>query len=585
MKRHWGGKWQWTLFTVFSWLSSTHGFVVVVPMPKNSPSTCAFLSSQTITETRTITRSEISRRNSIKRHRKSKTALKIAVAPSAPALGTLVQALQAFLWDSLFHTSTLLWVTVLVPVGIAVLQGSVAIYRFRQRYAMAPQPKIPCHGAVYVVNVNNHNTPTTQIPPKESIHCLVIGDSLAVGIGQSEVCTPVLPEEMAKEISKGTGKTVFWSCCGESGASTPWIIRMIMQSKDLVLPNNNKYTTLVSELKASSSFTSNNSTIGDDDWEQQIQKRHDLFDPHNIRPYDVVVLITGTNDLKNTFFPFLLDEQDRALREEIQRLGRDNKNNNSNRKEGRGVIQDVRLFMETFNSNMEHRLLMFRKQLEQQVEKTLQDIRKSAADLAEELGIDMDDQLDQIFGGAGREGTNGTNATTSWTEEIIRNQTQGFPDKPATPLFVLPGMPSRAVPILRQAPLSWFAIPVFDLMDRKKKKLAREESPMVSFVRGPGLHEIIEYEHGMGRIWNEQQNERVILSLKDIRKEECQSIQDSMKRFYHGQHKHSQGVEAAGVPGLSVFSVDGIHPRETGYTIWGKLGCIFMMIYTALLSS
>lgn len=507
----------------------------------------------------------------------SSTALNIAVAPSAPALGTLVQAFQTFFRDChLFHTA--LWMTVLVPMGIAALQGSIAIYRFRQKYVMAPQPKIPCHGAVYVLNDDkshtNHTTTTTLLPPpKECIHCLVIGDSLAVGIGQSEVCTPVLPEEMAKEISKATGKTVFWSCCGESGASTSWIIRMIMQSKDLVLPNNNKYTALISELKASSSFT-NVSSYAIGDWEEQIQKCNDLFDPNNIRPYDVVVLITGTNDLKNTFLPFMLDEQDRALREEIQRISRNNKNND-NHKGGRGVIQDVRLFMETFNSNMEHRIQMFRKQVEQQVEKTLQDIRKSAADLAEEFGIDMDEQLDQIFGGEG--GGGATNASTSWADQIIRNQTHGFANKSTTPLFVLPGMPSRAVPILRQAPLSWFAIPVFDLMDRKKKKLAREESPTVSFVRGPGLHEIIEYEHGMGRIWNERQKERVVMSLKDIRKEECQSIQDAMKRFYHDkEQQHSQDVKMAGMPGVSLFSVDGIHPREPGYTIWGKLGCILI---------
>jgi hypothetical protein len=61
---------------------------------------------------------------------------------------------------------------------------------------------------------------------KRPIRLLLIGDSLAIGVGQARQCTPVMPEVLAKTLSHRLGgRIVYWTCHGAPGASTGWIVR------------------------------------------------------------------------------------------------------------------------------------------------------------------------------------------------------------------------------------------------------------------------------------------------------------------------------------------------------------------------
>ena len=473
--------------------------------------------------------------------------------------------------------ATLVLASVVATVVVAVVQGAVATIQYRRNFGDAPAPRLPCHGVVIVAarpnkqekrsigrkgeGNSNDSGSNYKLPPdcsddSDCLRLLVIGDSLAVGVGQTTCGYPVMPEEIAKELSKGLGKVVYWTCCGESGASTPWIIRMLQQSGEDgeghevdVGPKDDGQYGMESHLVLQ------DDTLLHRAWTERLDRYKSLFDPQNLRPYDVVVLVTGTNDLKSTLLPFLLDKEDRRLREQIK--GREG-----------GFIEDVRLFMTTLNAKMERRVQKFRENLGQQVDKTLQDIRDTAEELSTALEVPMDDYLEQILGPRD-EVLSQTNSTTEeGSSSVPANETDKDGGGEFSTLFVLPAMPARALPSLRRrVPLRWLAIPAFDAMDRKKKRLARLNPGSVLFVDGLSFQDIVEFEEHRGPIWEQRRHEDVLLSLRDIGQQESKDIEKAMEKYYNNRHK---SFLEPGAPGTESFSRDGIHPDVGAYTIWGE---------------
>ena len=75
---------------------------------------------------------------------------------------------------------------------------------------------------------HQHNPP----PP---LRLLVIGDSLAAGVGVTDRATPVLPESIARTLSQNLGgRPVYWTCIGRPGAAVDEIIHSI-ETHDHVL--------------------------------------------------------------------------------------------------------------------------------------------------------------------------------------------------------------------------------------------------------------------------------------------------------------------------------------------------------------
>lgn len=467
----------------------------------------------------------------------------------------------------------------LLPVLLGALQGAVAIAKYRSNFGDAPSPRIPCHGVVLVrpkdaTESSSSSSSSMDLPDAddECLRLLVIGDSLAVGVGQSSSCVPIMPEEIAKEISKGTGKAVYWTCAGESGASTPWITRMVRQWQAVdpaadsvdaasVLTNaddddDETHPQLAMEGQllshANAADYENGHSPSKKVWRENLDRYRALFDPTNMRPFDIVVLVTGANDLKNMLLPFMVGEEDKKL--------------NKNNKERGGLVDDLRLFIQALNDKTELSVRALRDRLEQKVQRTLQDIRSSAEALAVELEVDMDESFDQIFGAR--------NSTQKEDRFEGDNCSDGVPACPA-PLFVLPGMPARAVPSLRGVPLKWLAVPVFDMMDRKKQDFAKTSPYNILFVKDPALEDIIDYEEERGRIWLERNRDVVLLCLRDIGISECTATEKKMKLYYLSKGGVSPNAETRlselrKKPGTKSFALDGVHPNEFGYTVWGR---------------
>lgn len=118
-------------------------------------------------------------------------------------------------------------VVVAVP-SMALVQGVYFVTQFRHRHRDAPFPISPSKGLVYVKTQHESskkfekgrmwswsnfkrrtiNTMTRIEQEKKPLRLLVIGDSLAAGVGSSSAISP-LPESIAKTLSKKLDKPVF----------------------------------------------------------------------------------------------------------------------------------------------------------------------------------------------------------------------------------------------------------------------------------------------------------------------------------------------------------------------------------------
>ncbi len=144
-------------------------------------------------------------------------------------------------------SSTSIGLVVSIPI-LTTAQGAYLLTKFRSNHKDAPYPKSPCQGIVIVSpqdsmsdNANNSNQKfknvqkwltlwknnqivnTNSLFRKEKLQkqsplrIFVVGDSLAAGVGSTSG-TPVLPEAIAKSLSKALGgRPVHWTCHGTPG--------------------------------------------------------------------------------------------------------------------------------------------------------------------------------------------------------------------------------------------------------------------------------------------------------------------------------------------------------------------------------
>jgi len=470
-----------------------------------------------------------------------------------------------------------------IAIGIFVAgigQGAAAVLNFRKNYANAPVPKVPCHGVV----LNNQTTKRAALiangQDESPLRLLVIGDSLAVGVGQTIACTPVLPETIANVVSSTIKRPVFWTCWGETGASTPFILKMMNQPNTQALPDfraaMERCTTTnmieddetpVQDFIAQGTYVSkslSSSPIGDDSvlqkWQERLYKYRKSFnelyaDADAWEPFDIIILITGANDLKSFFFPFLLakEERDSELRDQVELQG------------ASGLVGDIDLFINTITEKMERGW-----------NKTLENIQASAAEVSEALQRDgFDDSIKSFiyeldpFDGSRNDtltATSNANITTEIDQSFVcsssdmssmkthqSNTTQGL-----SPLFVLPAMPIRSVPGFAKPPLSWLARPVFDGLNRKKQEYASSEGHII-FVDEPKPLRIQD-KSAKDLIWDEKRDGSIFLSVQSILPSECGSIRNRMQNFY----KTTRDTKIDQDKASPFVSPDTIHPTESG---------------------
>lgn len=157
-------------------------------------------------------------------------------------------------------------------MGVAsVVQGSYFIAKYRLNHGDAPHPVSPSRGMVALSSNICNNTTSPKDNDELPLRILVVGDSLAAGCGIIKSSTPILPESIAMELARKLGRTVQWSCVGKPGASAKGIVAIL-----------HKW------------FSNEESSFKEDEID-------------NIE-YDVVVVLAGMNDMKDTLLPFMAYE-------------------------------------------------------------------------------------------------------------------------------------------------------------------------------------------------------------------------------------------------------------------------------------
>jgi hypothetical protein len=588
--------------------------------------------------------------------------------------GMLAPAAVTYAMVPALHWTTLVASAFFAPV-LAIVQGSLGILQFRVRFGAAPVPIAPSHGVVFARQqqrstdedegfdeaendrqawtgssfasahvkvprrIGEGAAPTGTIDDARHlspVRLLVIGDSLAIGVGQRHSAFPILPSAIARTLSAKLGRVVYWTCHGAPGASTGWIVRELergVSTPDTPMYNgdsDNAADATSSDKRPlsrqSSSASSSDGSCTETDppdvaaWRNRLTAHRKRFNPDRLGPYDIVVVLTGSNDLKSAFFPFLLTGEDAEFRRQAKERG-----GNYNKELRRlvetlydkmkiqfqtlresiqtgvdQVMTQVEAATESVRESLEQATETVRERVEETMERILipvgsnrtldqllpsfpgrkspgasagsveppvQDaacngdrtIDASSTTSTDDSGPNDDD--DSVVDGELCDGASGRDAAEDDDEASVQ---QGHSRH--YPLVVLPGMPSRALPIFGTVPLRWLACPIVDIMDRHKHDLGALHPGHVLFVPAPGLEQVRTYESKHGVLWEERSHEDVVLNLHDPPHNPAQDaeLEMSMQQYY-GARKSWTVWKQSGL-----FAEDQIHPNDAGYDFWGR---------------
>lgn len=512
---------------------------------------------------------------------------------------------------------------VATPV-IAVLQGTYQLSEYRIKHANAPRPVMPARGVAVAVKRGIRPFLNTQKP----LRLLVVGDSLAAGVGMSKSGTPVLPESIARSLSKNMGgRAVYWTCVGTPGVSASQIVQDIHQLEphkpgqleklfrewqvkrrkwqerqelrrrltelehDTTLENSKPmlsflrdwWDSVQADKERSARRVRETTTRVVQAWWTQVTDRfratrqrveeditdikdivqnpqgggdadaikldgelihkgnvfhRDTLDPQVAAQYDVAVVLTGLNDLKDAFMPHMTAGAKSSLKEGTERV--------------MGGLRNQ--------------------------------LRSVLRALDEKMDLDPEEPVE-------------TNRVPGSDIQNLRR-----------PLVVVPELPIAPLSLFQLVPLSWFLIPLFRAMENNKKLLSTSFPDYVVFIPQPDLQWWEDAEAGFGPIKDAIKQERLLLRTTDIAQNALERIQDLMKQHYHpeteenienkktketspnedtphapggpevvhsyeGMNDQRWGNSNQKVPKSSrsqYVAVDKMHPNDEGYELWGR---------------
>ena len=173
-----------------------------------------------------------------------------------------------------------------------------------------------------------HANAMNEIESKRPLRLLFLGDSIARGVGSS-VPYPFLPESTAKTISKVSGgRPVYWSVIAEPGCTIKWMTMHVSRlrneknfgSNDTIL--NDLLHHHWSELyRTDEKFSS--ISRGKVNWIERLHHHQELQRLNPFAGYDIVVILSGVNDIKRVLVPFLFagDDESRWIHRDGEERG------------------------------------------------------------------------------------------------------------------------------------------------------------------------------------------------------------------------------------------------------------------------
>lgn len=489
-----------------------------------------------------------------------------------------------------------------------------------------------------------------RLPP---LRLLVIGDSLAAGVGTCRSSTPVLPESIAQALSKALhGRAVHWTCIGVPGQTSAQIVELIqtnittfdeyeeeesnqnqqqkkhaVAATDYVKQEHDGTNVLIrkwEEWKRAASHhnitlpqrpewimkddattanhnddnNNNNALI-----ERQQQPRRMIIRwwnglRHEFLPqlfqywnrtnrqkqkqtvqqssstlfrlnskYDVAIVLTGLNDLKDSYLPFMTATNDTT----------------------KTAIHDD-------DDDGTHDAKADATSLGEQQQQSVDGLQRELIRIYHAL----EDKMKAVRPPQNiSEGAN-TNYGHFPDSIICNNQDYGADNDDNPPLIVFPALPYEPTALRQHVPLSWFVVPLLDMVDRHKRAMAQMYPGRVIYVEQPNRQIWLDAEAKRGDQW---QDFRVLLKLDDIAHHVKERVERLMEQHYSrwmekhqhlsmGEHDPTNGeaflgnddslyqMDACGIsliemetarrPGSRFVAPDGIHPNDHGYSMWGR---------------
>jgi lysophospholipase L1-like esterase len=495
----------------------------------------------------------------------------------------------------------------------------------------------------------DHHSKRQLLPP---LRLLVIGDSLAAGVGTSRSSTPVLPESIAQALSKALrGRAVHWTCIGVPGQTSAQIVQLIQTNvttyDDEDVNDNNEQeeednTNENNAQKHASSTDVNQHEHGNPNvlirkWEEwkQAASQHNIQLPQrpewmikedtpqverqqrpprmilvrwwnglcqdyvpkqwqfwntNTRQsqkqtvpnsssssssstlfrinskYDVAIVLTGLNDLKDSYLPFMMTASSDTDQTKSP-------NRNDDGREGANADASS-----------------CRDQQQQSADGLQRELIRILHALEDKMKVVRPTQ--QI--------ADGNQGHLLYDSNIHGNHDYGADNGDNPPLIVFPALPYEPTVLRQHVPLSWFVVPLLDMVDRHKRALAEMYPGRVVYVEPPDRQVLMDAEAKRGDQW---QDFRVLLKLDDIAHHVKERVERLMEQHYdRWMEKHQQTssvdqdptnwetflgydnslyqIDDCGIslvdmetirrPGSRFVAPDGIHPNDHGYSMWGR---------------
>ena len=314
-------------------------------------------------------------------------------------------------------------------------------------------------------------------------------------------------------------------------------------------------------------------------------RRHPSVDPAVVGPYDICIVLTGLNDLKDEFLPFMMSAQHLAQLRQAQRQ-QEKESGGSDDDDSNGIQQALIRILHALEDKMQIRVL---------------------PPQAETMNHNKNTNGHHS---GSSDNPNASESASPSSGQQQRLQTSSYVRRP---LVVFPALPVATIEMNRVAPLGWFLGPIIRAMDNHKKRLAELYPGLVVFVDAPTIQVLSAVEERRGPLWDTLQQERVLLQLTDVVATVRDKVEDLMKQHYQswfldaGEDDDDEDsnimttslyeIELDGVclttplrrgelgrnhPGATMVSCDGVHPSDSGYAHFFAL---FLFVSLLLLLS
>jgi hypothetical protein len=457
---------------------------------------------------------------------------------------------------------------------IAIFQGTYLLSDYRVHHGDAPRPIMPARGVAVAVKTeagnpnNNNNASTLTLNPQQPLRLLVVGDSLAAGVGMSKSGTPVLPESIARALSKACGgRAVYWTCVGTPGVSASQIVQDIHQIRKSHEPG--RLERLFKEWQAKRRkwqqrqelrrrLTELESKEGGEfetetpirnylkDWWELLRNKEGLKTPAHIREAtqrmvqewwkQVTTRVQATKERVTEDLTEIKDivqssEEEEEKEEETKQQELIQKGNMFRRDSVDPQVvaeeYDVAVVLTGLNdlkvAFMPHMNMGGQSSAKEGTEEIVGGLRNQLGSVLQALRERMDLESEK------KETTDTIEVPTEPSSTAQTTMLQTL----RRPLVVVPELPVAPLQLFRLVPLSWFLVPLFRAMENNKKFLSACFPDYVVFIPQPDLNWWSDVEAGLGPIRENLRQERLLLRRTDVAKSVRDRIQELMKEHYN----------------------------------------------------